>query len=59
MPYAALKRLPAALPAVLDFAGWAISESIDENDVIGHPSFGYFSLRCGTSRAPAAVQNQP
>jgi hypothetical protein len=40
MPYAALKRPPAVLPAVLNFAGWAISESIDENDAIAHPSVG-------------------
>jgi hypothetical protein len=27
----------------LDFAGWAISESTDENGVIGRPSIDYFS----------------
>jgi hypothetical protein len=59
MPYAALKRLSAVLPAILDFAGWAISESIDENDVIGHPSLGHFSLEMGSGRGPAAGQNQP
>jgi hypothetical protein len=40
----------------LDFAGIAIFESVDENDVIGHPSFGCFAFEMWVR---ASAQNHP